>query len=52
MYYKIAKRENVNVENLFVIGDKFESDVEPMLNIGGKGKVVENTNFKLEDFDL
>ena len=52
MYSKIAKRENVNVENLFVIGDKFESDVEPMLNIGGKGKVVENTNFKLEDFDL
>lgn len=52
MYTKIAALEKVKPSEMFVIGDKFETDIAPMLSIGGKGAVVETVNFTLNDFNL
>ena len=52
MYNRIIERENVKPEQVFVIGDDYECDIEPALEIGARAKQVENCNFRIEDFDL
>ena len=52
MYNKIIEKEKIKPEELFVIGDDFEHDIQPALEIGARGKLVLNCNFKFEDFDL
>ena len=52
MYNKIIEKENVKPEQVFVIGDDYEHDIEPALEIGARAKQVLDCNFKLEDFDL
>ena len=51
-YEEIIKRENIKPQELFVIGDNEQNDIVPALEIGARGKVVEDCNFHMEDFDL
>lgn len=51
-YEEIIKKEKIKPSELFVIGDSEKNDVIPALEIGARGKVVEDCNFKMEDFDL
>ena len=52
LYNKIIEIEQVKPEQVFVIGDDFEHDIAPALEIGAKAKQIFNCNFILEDFGL
>ena len=51
-YEEIIKKEKIKPSELFVIGDSENNDVIPALELGARGKVVKDCNFKMEDFDL
>lgn len=51
-YEEIIKKEKIKPSELFVIGDSEKNDIIPALELGARGKVVEDCNFHMEDFDL
>ncbi len=51
-YEEIIKQEGIQPSELFVIGDSEQNDIIPALEIGARGKVVKDCNYKMEDFDL
>ena len=51
-YQQIIDHENINPEELFVIGNSKKSDIIPALLIGARGKLVYEADFEFEDFDL
>ena len=52
LYNKIIEREKIKPDELFVIGDDYEYDIKPALEICARGQQVTGCAFKLEDFEL
>lgn len=52
LYKEILVKENILPEELFVIGNSLHSDVQPAFEIGAKGQVVTQADFKFADFSF
>lgn len=51
-YEEIIKKEKIKPSELFAIGDSEQNDIIPALELGARGKVVQDCNFTLDDFGL
>ena len=49
-YQDIIKKHNISPEELLVIGNSYNSDILPALEIGANGRVVRSANFIFNDF--
>ena len=49
-YQDIIKKHNISLEELLVIGNSYNSDILPALEIGANGRVVRSANFIFNDF--
>lgn len=48
-YYKSINTEfNINFNQMFAIGDRYQVDIKPLIELGGCGKQIENTQ-QIED---
>ncbi len=52
LYKEILNKEKILPNELFVIGNSYNDDILPALEIGAKGQVVNNADFTYEDFNL
>ena len=50
LYQKIIKHENIFPEEMLVIGDTYNSDILPALELGGNGRVVKHADFQFNDY--
>ena len=50
-YLDVCQLEKIKPEELFVIGNS-STDIDPAIEIGARGQIVDDCNFKFEDFDF
>lgn len=49
VYEKIKQIENCHFDQMIVIGDRYSVDIEPLVELGGKGLLVKHTD-EIENF--
>ena len=51
IYKEIMEKYNISPENIIVIGDNYDTDIKPILKLGGYGINVNSANFTLNEIE-